>query len=546
MIGKRKIKILIPAVIILFVTVSIFANGVSNERNTPIANNAMGINAHLSFDCSINFTEDLCKCIKEAGIKSIRFDVYWSYKDFLFQEKVCDKVLYFASKYNIDVLLNFPQMDYNLKNEKKEKWIETLVYYAKRYNGVTKVKVEDSDTVITVNNFEILNEPDINHKKKALSIKETYNLIKESSIAIKGVRKNAKIVLPGLSSRDESTKQLLNYRDSNGYTLAHYCDVFNVHIYRNNINAFEKELNEWKKLKQHTEFENKEFWLTEYGNTLWYETVENQAEMLVKQMLYAYSIGIDRVYYYQLHQFGGNFFNNTNQGEDYYGIIEPSVSNSYCSFLRNDGEFKTAICDGDATKKVLVKSNNTDTLFLYWIDKNIIRRLKTKGLAIGGRDIQINKILIKESNVQEKLLWSGNMTFSQTNQVISIPPSLFERITSSDKIAVCISHKIADNKWIGVKPLPAFLSYKFISSFLQEGSTDFAYIKDSMGLKYKVSWKTPNGMYHYCFWSDNILGYCNTISNANIKMYDIYGDPIKSGDINNFKMPVFIESKVPL
>ena len=94
----------------------------------------------------------------------------------------------------------------------------------------------------------------------------------------------------------KSTK-LFEYKEG-GHSVADYVDVLDTHIYTTKTDDLIYLINKWKEFRELYHCEDKPFWITELGNTLWDVSEKTQADNLFKQYILSMAYGVERVFYY--------------------------------------------------------------------------------------------------------------------------------------------------------------------------------------------------------------------------------------------------------
>lgn len=466
-----------------------------------------GINAHLTFENSRGNVENLCKSLKECGVSIIRVDVYWWYGTMFMQQDYCDRAVYYADKYGLEVLINFPQLPNRTDDKFVKEWVNMIKSYVQRYDGKTGIRVPNEAEVRypKVKYFEALNEVEINYNRQNLSIKEVFKLIKESSNAIHSISLTEKpvVVFPGLGIFNDFMKQLFEYEE-NGKHVVDFIDVLNVHSYEPKTEGFISFMERWKERRKSYKCNDKPFWITELGNSLWDVSYEKQKENLEKQYILALAYGLERVFYYQYHSFGGNYFKSHVQKEEYFGIISPSISNSYVSFMENDGRYNRAISQGDGLKRVYIYKN-VDSVSIYTINDVISNKLKDKGVAIGGKGYTIDSVSICHRDFSSNVVWKGCKRIGNKGKdILCIDANKFKDVAIDDKLVVYFSNpKDTTGRWTGLDAYPAYNAYKSLSSILNKGCTrPVVEVKDKT--VYIAKWKNiKTQKFYYGLWSES-------------------------------------------
>ena len=466
-----------------------------------------GMNAHLTFDNSRDNIENLCKSLAECGVSIIRVDVYWWYENMFMQKEYCDRAVYYADKYGLEVLINFPQLPNRTDDKFVEEWLDMIKTYVHRYDGKTKITVsgETGARYPTVKYFEVFNEVEINGKTQHLSVRDVFKLIKESSNAIHdiGLRERPVVIFPGLGNFNDFMKELFEYEE-NGKRIVDFIDVVNVHSYEPKTEGFIYFMERWKERRKTYKCSDKPFWITELGNSLWDVSFERQKENLEKQYILALAYGLERVFYYQYHSFGGNYFTSHVQKEEYFGIIGPSISNSYVSFLENDGRYNRAISQGDGLKRIYIKKG-VDSVSIYTNNNVIFNKLKNIGVAIGGKGYTIDSVSIYHRDFSSNVVWKGSKRIgTKGKDILCIDANKFIDMEIDDKLVVYFSNpKDTTGRWSGLDAYPAYNAYKSLSSILTKACTrPVVEVKDKD--VYIAKWiNIKTQKIYYALWTEN-------------------------------------------
>lgn len=492
-------------------------NSTSNAR---LGVSPWGMNAHLTFSCSTNYVEELCKSMKDAGVDMIRLDVYWWYGNMLMQRELCDRAVYYADKYGLKILLNFPQLPNRTDQLFVEEWLGMIKYYALRYNGSNPITIkgENIERYPYVKYFEVLNEVELKYQKQGINVKDAFMLIKTSSDLLHSLHLKEKpvVIFPGISPFNSFQESLLKYREGNK-SILDYVDVFNVHIYTKKTEDFIFTVKFWIKVLKKIHNGQMPIWITELGNSLWDVAEKTQEGNLIKQYLIASSFGIERIFYYQYHSFGGNFFDNIDQREEYFGIIDYGVSKSYISLLENDGSNTTPLSEGDGLKKVYAPLKNNGKVYLYTLTDLVKRKVQEDGLVIGGEKIKVYRVSIQDSSGKDDTIWLGDKTIStKNNSITQIPSYFFKNITTKDKIVVYLKKLEEGENWEGLKPLKAYYAYKHLSSIFNKDSSRPTL--NNISKNQVISWQTKNKFY-YVLWNDKEKDSIKIIPTKNVFLY---------------------------
>ena len=462
----------------LVLTIFVFAflsqtSACSHRRNfSKDLESPLGMNAHLLFDCSNMYIEELCMAMSNCGVQVVRLDVYWHKGNMLVQNDLLEKAIYYIDKYGMETELNMPQCAKDLNSKELQSWVKTIQYYAQKYDGHHLVSVGNTEKPrkIKIRYFEVMNELDRKFDSDNESVAKAFSLIKLSSNAIREIRPDgsALLVMPGMSQINDFNRKLLAYKDCENISIKDIVDIMSFHLYSSRTNDFVRSLMDWMSFFNTFEgLADKPVWLTEFGNSTWDYSIALQAENLPKQALLASAMGVDKFFYYQFHQPGGNELKTHHQREDYFGIIETSIQNSYGSFLCNDGIYDKAITPGDATKKVYIRMN--DSIFaLRTISKGMQEVIKKTGIAVGGNNYTIQKVSIEKKNKGNRVIYQGRFKIGTSGKdVMTIPPHCFGDLEVSDIIVVYVKDvKNQSEKWNCLQSLPAYESYSKLAKMI--------------------------------------------------------------------------------
>ena len=287
-------------ILFTFISSSLAASSNTEVSQKKKISSPWGMNAHFVFDSAKRHMDQLGKAMKKAGVQIVRIDAYWDFDNLMGQQKSLDSAIFFADKYNLEVLLNFPTVPAKRDSLSIEKWCRMLKNYAQRYNGQTPIRIAKEERFPRVRYFEAMNEPDYHYKEMKFTAAETFHLIKMSSTAIRSVRPepDVKIVLPGLCSFEPFVYELLNFKDTNGNTLKNYIDILSYHDYNKSDSGWEYDLKERMKSFSKAGLQDKEVWITEFGTNMYETTFEDQASFLSKRSVVSLAYGIDKIFYY--------------------------------------------------------------------------------------------------------------------------------------------------------------------------------------------------------------------------------------------------------
>ena len=521
---------------------------IKNDNDT-LKVSPWGMNAHLTFDSSSKYVEESCKSMSEAGVSIVRIDIYWWYGKMLMQQELCDRAVYYADKYGLEVLINFPQLPNRIDAAFLNEWANMIESYVIRYNGRNPVKIEGESQVRypKVNYFEVLNEVELNYKKQSIDVNDLYKLIKKSSETLHKARYDSvKVVFPGISPFNEFIKSLLDHKE-NEKSLIDFVDIFNIHCYHKTTDDFIYAMNLWKDIRREYNCINKPFWITELGNSTWDVAGNMQAMNLVKQYILASAYNVERTFYYQFHTFGGNFFCDRNQREEYFGIISNDDNMPYASFWENDGACGKALSEGDALKKVNYNPQNGDYISVYTLTDRMCDKLQKKGLAIGGENIVINKVELIDQNANSINVWNGKISISnKRKRLLTLSPGLFNKVSSKSKLKVFIESSNSVYKWKGFDLSNSYVAYHHLSTLLNKGATQPSVYKDRSGMVV-ASWRS-NKSFVYALWNDKSNVQIELNKRTAVRVTNINGKILrmKNNCLGVTNVPIFVESNEAL
>lgn len=539
-------------ILFTFISSSLAASSNTEVSQKKKISSPWGMNAHFVFDSAKRHMDQLGKAMKKAGVQIVRIDAYWDFDNLMGQQKSLDSAIFFADKYNLEVLLNFPTVPAKRDSLSIEKWCRMLKNYAQRYNGQTPIRIAKEERFPRVRYFEAMNEPDYHYKEMKFTAAETFHLIKMSSTAIRSVRPepDVKIVLPGLCSFEPFVYELLNFKDTNGNTLKNYIDILSYHDYNKSDSGWEYDLKERMKSFSKAGLQDKEVWITEFGTNMYETTFEDQASFLSKRSVVSLAYGIDKIFYYQFHYYGGNTFAIANQREDFFGMVDTGVKNSFAQFLENRDEGNYSIMTGDTPIRIYMtpKTQKRKWVSLHGINNRILNQLQTKGLIISGKGFAIDSVVLthKTTNKRENI-WNGHTLIdSASGNNLALSPDLFQSVSKKNRILVYVDDiKDASGEWEEIRPFPVYSTYTFLTSLLKDGSSYPKKIKTKFKGFNVYRWQNQDGEKIYIFWSDSDKAKSLDLSKFSgpISIYNNYGAELQGTTIEVAQSPVFIVEK---
>ena len=207
------------------------------------------------------------------------------------------------------------------------------------------------------------------------------------------------------------------------------------------------------------------------GTTSYNRMPEARAETLVKFIITAFYAGAKTFNVYAFMMGGGcsQKFGNA----DYYGIIGPSVKNSYMSLLRGSNPDRS-IGEGDAFKRVYLGCPDTykQTTFDYCyfqLNEDMVKQVKNEGVIISGKSYTITRITLNDGSVDDngdpttvKTLFQGRHRIDNNGKnAFFIPAEDLSSINVFDKIVVYYDRSEADvsNTWDTLDKYKSFDSF---------------------------------------------------------------------------------------
>ena len=175
------------------------------------------------------------------------------------------------------------------------------------------------------------------------------------------------------------------------------------------------------------------------------------------------------------------------------------------TFYVNDNVYKTAITSGDASKRIYFRNGNKDYFALYSHSKKTMMRLKTSGLAIGGKGYTIKSVSLVRKDGSKKNLWNGSLKINESDgQLLSLPAVNFLQMSKSDKIRVDVEGVDDLNEnWIGLQPWNAYVAYSVQTKFLTEKSTAPRIVDFGIKKLNVYTWESPEKGKVWAVWAND-------------------------------------------
>ena len=390
-----------------------------------------------------------------------------------------------------------------------------------------------------------MNEVDFVYDQGKITLEEAFMLTRKSAEAVREARpeSDVRVVLAGICSFSLFVKKFLNYKDKDGVSLNDLVDVVSYHDYTTSADGWLYDIKRRKKEFKEAGLEGKEIWLTEYGSNLYETDLDEQASYFVKRSVEALSLGIDKIFYYQFHYYGGNTFPLKLQREDYFGMVDTSIENPYVEFLENRDDGNYSIMTGGQPIRVYITGRRK--VALYGLNDRILRKLKYQGLKVAGKGFSVvSVVLFQKKTKEEKTVWNGNVEInSDGSRVLKLNPELFGSATKNDGILLNgedVRDKLGG--WDKLRPFPVYRAYAFLTSLLGEGSP--LPMKLSKNNNQYV-WRTPDGVDVLTAWDElgkKIVAWTEW-ANSSYYIYDNSGCKLKKGSDLKRNAPFFFIGK---
>ena len=560
--------------------------------------NSIGIN----YNQAVNYdsANEHMKIIKDAGINTIRVIGFGSTSN----EK--ENYICKLGKWGVQIVLgedftNSPiigqhicsfvngniQRDENgeaILTETFSTYIDNLKYKISLFDG----EVHDSlicDGKASKYKLEYYNPANFigeNYSGYGWTIEEVLVYFKQVYKAIKSVSPEIKILSGSIGTKDLREGNFVDSicaLDDNGTKYWECFDIFDFQNYQVNIpNTTEviapeasinikTLMNKYYEATRILNFEDKEVWVTEFGNSTYDMDEEYQAQCIARHYLELFSKGCNRAFLYTLLT-RDTTEQNTTTGtgcEGYFGIIRNNIDVPYLSFLENDGIYDTPISEGDALKKDLIyyiKDENgaSKSSLLFSLIMSVYQwqqiytpssKMSKTGLAIKGKGVTITNVSIYDSynkakvakigdGTEASILWEGNTVID--NNVITIDANKFPNMQDPETkqmlpFVIKVFFETIDTfdlTWKGLDAKPAYYALRQFSKMYSDGSTK-PYIEVINDDIYVANWVNGSGIPVYALWlatdRHNPISKDITIEiDKDANIYDFLGNKINYDD----------------
>ena len=233
---------------------------------------------------------------------------------------------------------------------------------------------------------------------------------------------------------------------------------------------------------------------------------EEVARRYVRTAILSSWFGAERFIMFRQFHCGGSF--KPNSQDQYYGLMHPSVTNSFVSFLRGNGT-DAAITDGDASRRVYIgfpifqEVKYPGYVFIKLSYSYTAKNLESTGLKITGRKFTITRVELCSGCEQNadvvKTLYSGTPKRIETYaDSLIIDKSQFSGIMEAGQY-IKVYYSDADKSMNAVKDtLPAYNKVQKFSKVFNGERPQINIIGNDI---YIASWKDKNRIPWYAIWA---------------------------------------------
>lgn len=498
-----------------------------------LIDHSLCVNSHLGYSgYDFDYRSEICKELGVLNVGMVRDYVFINsadlFSDSLLLSKInprlnrtyiIDNVLYHLQKNapKTHVLGVLHDMKWEIdKDIPFNQFYDLIKKAVKRYNGSTLFRPTDSQKEMSyeIKYWELCNEFDANiyGRPPFDTIDKTFELLKQSYLAIKDANPNAIVLFPGIANaKNRFLKDIMDYQDSDGKRIWDYFDIYNFHVYPNKAEDLIYYINIVKEYQKKYGWD-KPVWLTEVG---WSEQLNSEsevAEQLPKMYMVSFACGVEKVFQFQFRSFDYNLGWSAS-----FGLIRSSVDGSYMS-LTSGGE---PLSLGTAYQHILLRdsiytiSSNVSGHKEVW--NNIYKKLKKAGLTISGNNYIINKISIISGGIEKSIV------FNNESGVIHLPYSEFANMSFNDTIAIYLKSYKNCSQWKKTDKKLSYYSVKHLIELMPNGAT-MPSLKVNDGL-YEAKWQVGNNQIT-ALWSEKERT-IEIVQNKKVKITDCYGRKMK-------------------
>ena len=536
----RRYSILVSIILLVTLIISLSSICIPKEEQTvcfegPRSLSSKCIGTIFNNQYYVGF-EDVGKymeTVKKARMGTIM--LYYNHNFSSTQQSLLCSLIYYCNTNNIDVILSYnPVPDLHkdsIGTISLEQWKDDIATMVSLFDGKTEHVLNGVKTTLQVDYFTIMEELDLTKERYGLSYEDLLYLFKTSYDIVKINNPNAKVLSSLISHYDDSYfKGLLHARLPNGTKYVNTCDILFFDTY-GDPEAIITILNKIKSAfaKYQEECLIKPIWNCT-GDSRWNHSDEYVSNRIVRHALCSFAVGADRYINYKLVSYGGNL---TSSGySSYFGLLNPSVDNSYISFLRND-DSRLPLSDGIGSEKVYIgyppiQSKLCPGYVYHEVDSYAMcERLQQNGLLLICDNASISKITISKLNIptSREICIYENTDFNSLDRIV-IPSYLFNNIKRNDYIKVYYKNANTSNRIRRVEKTLAYKKLSFLSQISNGQFDQFIVIKNK-GL-WIAEWKDSSS-YYYALWSHTKQNL--TIDDKKITTYNSLGD--KNSVANN-------------
>lgn len=491
----------------------------------------------------------------KAKVKVVNIQIY-SYVLNLENESKFVKLL---NEVGIDVLFRYIWIPrFNTLSKVKssvsvsvEQWEKYLLKALQEFDG------QDGRPYVKYINF--FDEPQLFYRQDGRSTFKCVDLVEIYKRGYQIVKKNRPDMIVAsttICSYDEDFfNDLFTVKLNDGLKYYNFIDILYLDYYANRITDLYPEIKKiYDSLEQlQPELLKRPMWYC-CGTTSYNRLPDARAETQVKYMITALSMGAEIFNLYSFVMGGGCSMKDSDT--DYYGIIAPSVKNSYVSLLRVSNPDKS-IGEGDAFKKVYLGCPDTypQTTFdfcYFRMNKSMVDMVKKEGLIISGKSFSFTKVIISDGSSSKEdfhakdTLFEGYYSIGPNGEnSLIIPSSRFDNLQVGNRIILFYDRSSSDvsNEWSGLETYKAFDSFIALQYFFKPRSTR-PQIKKVDDL-YIACWLNDDGNTIFCIYRADFAkpkNYSFSYEGTPV-IYDVYSNRIykQLENIDIGSAPIYIK-----
>lgn len=487
---------------------------VNEDRNKSYLENPYGTFLHMQFINPANY-EHIVEALVLSKVKVVNLNIY----SYVFDLDKEAELVSLLNKAGIDVLFRYlwiPRYKSmaNIHSNSCvdfEQWEKYLIKALKEFDG--------KEGRPYVKYISFMDEPQLYYSHNGKKVYDAFDFVEVYKIGYDIVKQERPDVIVASTTICEYHESFFNDLFSatlqDGTKYYNCVDILYFDYYANRNTALfpmiKKMTNSIMELQP--EMFEKPMWYC-CGTTSYNRMPEARAETLVKYILTAFYAGAETFNVYAFMMGGGcsQKFGNA----DYYGIIGPSVNNSYMSLLRGSYP-ERSLGEGDAFKRVYLGCPETyrQTTFDYCyfqLNEDMVKQVKKEGVIISGKNYSFTSIVINDGSVDDngdpvtvKTLFKGRHRIGNNGEdSFFISADDLSDINVFDKIVIYYDRSDADvsNTWDVLDKYKTFDSFVTLQSFLPPGSSK-PQITD-VGDLHIVYWTYDNKPV-YCIYRDDFV-----------------------------------------